>query len=198
MRLFEERGYEQTTMDEIADAARISRQTLFRLFPAKADLVWHELSTSLEDAFAAVDAERAPQTLMQIVGRVFRTPAELDDPDQVESFRRRLRLFGSTPALMRHTTLDTLHARMTAAISRASDLNAPAELVARALVAAGVAAVIWWADHDDVDDPAQLLELTLRSLGDAGRGVPDVPTPTEHPDGPAGPVRGPRSVRGSR
>ncbi|MEN2742852.1 TetR family transcriptional regulator [Microbacterium sp. X-17] len=167
LRLFEERGYEQTTVDEIADAARISKQTLFRLFPSKADLVWDDLDDGLDRAFRAVTADPEPQTLAQIVHRVFRTPAELADPAQVTSLRRRLRLVGATPALMRHTTLDTLHERMTAAVGRATGLSAPPELVARTLVAAGLSAMIWWAEHDDVDSPAHVLALTLRSLAEA-------------------------------
>ncbi len=37
--LFEKRGFDDVTMDEIATAAEISRRTLFRAFPSKADLV---------------------------------------------------------------------------------------------------------------------------------------------------------------
>ncbi|MBV1838104.1 TetR family transcriptional regulator [Acetobacter estunensis] len=39
MRLLSEKGFDETTVDEIAAAAGISRRTLFRHFPTKADLV---------------------------------------------------------------------------------------------------------------------------------------------------------------
>ncbi|WP_433257852.1 TetR family transcriptional regulator [Streptosporangium sp. CA-135522] len=44
MRLFAENGYETTTIDEIAEAAEVSRATFFRYFPTKADLVLHDIA----------------------------------------------------------------------------------------------------------------------------------------------------------
>ena len=41
-RLFTERGYEATTMDDVADAAGVSRRTAFRYFPTKDQLVFPE------------------------------------------------------------------------------------------------------------------------------------------------------------
>jgi AcrR family transcriptional regulator len=43
LRLFADKGYEQTTVDDIAHAAAISSRTFFRYFPAKEDVVlWDE------------------------------------------------------------------------------------------------------------------------------------------------------------
>ncbi|MFG2940348.1 TetR/AcrR family transcriptional regulator [Streptomyces sp. NPDC048282] len=167
LRLFEERGFEQTTIGDITTAAGISRQTLFRLFPSKADLVWDELDVGLMAAFVAAERDPEPRTLREIVHQVFRTPVELEDPEQVESARRRLRLVGTSPSLLRHHTHETLQERMTLAVGRATDLTAPAELVARALVALGLAAMVWWADHETADSAAEILDLTLLSLAKA-------------------------------
>jgi AcrR family transcriptional regulator len=38
--LFHRKGYEATTIDEIAEAAVVSRRTFFRYFPTKEDLVF--------------------------------------------------------------------------------------------------------------------------------------------------------------
>src|SRR2546427_13014219 len=39
MRLFQEQGYEETTIDQIAEAAEISPSTFFNYFPTKEDVV---------------------------------------------------------------------------------------------------------------------------------------------------------------
>ncbi|MFG2937834.1 TetR/AcrR family transcriptional regulator [Streptomyces sp. NPDC048282] len=176
LRLFEERGFEQTTIDAITKAAGISRQTLFRLFPSKTDLVWDELDANLLAAFEAAEQDPEPRTLREIVRQVFRTPAELADPASVESARRRLRLVGTSPSLLRHRTHETLQERMTVAVGRATDLTAPAELVARALVALGLAAMVWWADHDTAESAGETLDLALLSLAKAAPAEPGTPS----------------------
>ncbi len=66
MRLFAERGFAGTTIDDIADAADVSRATVFSYYPAKEDIVFGEapeavdaLAELLRDAPAVVPAVRA-------------------------------------------------------------------------------------------------------------------------------------------
>ncbi|MBB2200975.1 TetR family transcriptional regulator [Gluconacetobacter tumulisoli] len=49
MRLLSEKGFNETTVDEIAEVAGISRRTLFRYFPTKADIVtaWTQQMTDV-------------------------------------------------------------------------------------------------------------------------------------------------------
>jgi AcrR family transcriptional regulator len=61
LRLFLERGYAQTTVQQVAEAAGISPATFFRYFPSKGDVVFYrqdEAVQALRDALAA--APRAP------------------------------------------------------------------------------------------------------------------------------------------
>ncbi|MEV6071720.1 TetR family transcriptional regulator [Nocardia sp. NPDC052001] len=56
LRLFAEKGYEATTVDEIADAAGISRRTFFRQFRSKEDVVFADHESQLAQARAYLDA----------------------------------------------------------------------------------------------------------------------------------------------
>ncbi|MBY4638857.1 TetR/AcrR family transcriptional regulator [Gluconacetobacter entanii] len=67
MHLFSEQGYDQTTVDEIADAAKVSRRTLFRMFETKGDIVlaWTRgMTQSLSDALASCPADMHPADAM--------------------------------------------------------------------------------------------------------------------------------------
>lgn len=50
LRLFTEKGYEATTVDEIAEAAGISRRTFFRQFKSKEDVVFADHESQLAQA----------------------------------------------------------------------------------------------------------------------------------------------------
>jgi TetR/AcrR family transcriptional regulator, regulator of mycofactocin system len=45
--LFAERGYDETTVDEVASRGGVSARTVFRYFPAKADLVFGDAAADL-------------------------------------------------------------------------------------------------------------------------------------------------------
>ncbi len=48
LRLFLERGFEETTVDDIVQVAGIGRRTFFRYFRSKNDLPWGDFDTLLE------------------------------------------------------------------------------------------------------------------------------------------------------
>jgi len=60
-RLFEEQGYQTTTVEQIAEAADVSSRTFFRYFPNKADLlIPDQLMEPIIDLFLAAPADLAP------------------------------------------------------------------------------------------------------------------------------------------
>ncbi|WP_406674808.1 helix-turn-helix domain-containing protein [Nonomuraea sp. N2-4H] len=101
IRPFSERGYDATTMNDVAEAAGVSPMTLYRHFPTKEDLV-------LIDQHGELIAERITasppdQPLVRRIGRALVAAATALTGDGAEADRRsllvRLRLMTSTPAL---------------------------------------------------------------------------------------------------
>ena len=54
MQLFEEKGFEATTIDEIAAAADVSARTVFRYFPTKQDIVFGDTKAVLAQLLESV------------------------------------------------------------------------------------------------------------------------------------------------
>jgi AcrR family transcriptional regulator len=58
LRLFREQGYDETSVEEIAEAAEVSPSTVFRYFPTKPDLViYDDLDERMIEAFRAQPPE---------------------------------------------------------------------------------------------------------------------------------------------
>src|SRR6266496_294907 len=57
LELFAKRGYEQTTIAEIADAAEVSPRTIFAYFPSKEDILFCDLP-EMEERLAQALRER--------------------------------------------------------------------------------------------------------------------------------------------
>jgi len=82
LELFVERGYEETTLAEIAEAAGVSTRTIFAYFPGKEDILFTSFQ-ALRDAFARALAERpggkdALGTLRDFIVSVVCEKTELD------------------------------------------------------------------------------------------------------------------------
>src|SRR5215468_1308232 len=68
IRLFAEKGYDNTTIEDIAYAAAISPRTFFRYFPSKEDVVlWDEYDPVLDDLVAARPADESAALTVRAV-----------------------------------------------------------------------------------------------------------------------------------
>jgi AcrR family transcriptional regulator len=75
--LFLERGYTETTMEDIAEAAGVSRRTAYRHFPSKDDLVFEQPRLWLVHFNAHVAVRRADETPREMCRRGLLAVAEL-------------------------------------------------------------------------------------------------------------------------
>jgi mycofactocin system transcriptional regulator len=98
LRLFTDQGFDDTTVEQIAAAAGVSRRTFFRYYDTKAAVLWHEFDRevdALRAAFAAVPADVAlMDAICQVVVGVNHYQA-----DDVAELRMRINLIGAVPAL---------------------------------------------------------------------------------------------------
>lgn len=97
LRLFEARGYEATTITDIAAAAEMSPRTFSRHFRAKEDVVlWDDFAPIFFELFARRPAD---EPLADSVGEALRNGLRSIDPEDRERMQRRMRLIYATPAL---------------------------------------------------------------------------------------------------
>lgn len=171
LRLFDRRGFDAVTMDEIALACGVSRRTLFRLFPSKNDIVWGGAQQALErfaGALEAVPDSATPTTLAELLALIGAVSFEpLDDPSVLEATRRRLRLIGSVPALIGHGTphLDTGRDLLARVLAARNVMTLPPLLLAQVLTSALFSAVLWWAEHGDEETtPADVIRKVLSTF----------------------------------
>lgn len=107
--LFVERGFHNVSVQEIADAADVSKMTVFNYFGTKEDLVFRPMEDHFGDAARAVRERKPGESAVDAVRRQFLEMAEARDPAvglANEVFVRQLReLVMGTPVLMERAFL---------------------------------------------------------------------------------------------
>jgi mycofactocin system transcriptional regulator len=98
LRLFEEHGFEATTVDQISDAAGVSRRTFFRYFDTKGDVLWAEFDTEVQTLHELLAAAPAEQTIGAAI-RAAVLAANHYSVDDVLELRARMQVINSVPAL---------------------------------------------------------------------------------------------------
>jgi AcrR family transcriptional regulator len=97
LRLFSEKGYAETTVEDIADASAISPRTFFRYFPTKEDVVlWDEYDPQVGELLAARPDEESVAESFRAIMRETLGGLLRRDPDQLLT---RVRLLSSVPEL---------------------------------------------------------------------------------------------------
>ncbi|MEV0639102.1 helix-turn-helix domain-containing protein [Streptomyces sp. NPDC050619] len=107
--LFAERGFDNVSVQEIADAAEVSKMTVFNYFGTKEDLVFVPMEEHFGDAARAVREREPGESAVEAVRRHFLEMIEGRDPSiglHGEPFSRQVRrLILETPVLMERAFL---------------------------------------------------------------------------------------------
>jgi len=165
--LFLERGFAETTIDDIVRAAGIGRRTFFRYFRSKNDLPWGDFDVLLERmrAHLASQPEEIPlrDALRLAVVEFNRFPA-----DELHVHRERMWLLLNVPELLAHSTLRYAEWRQVVAEFAAARLgDRPDALEPQAIawtcLGLSLAAYEQWLAHEDADLLA-LIDESFRRL----------------------------------
>ncbi|MEV0002874.1 helix-turn-helix domain-containing protein [Micromonospora sp. NPDC050980] len=171
VRLFMERGYDGTTVNDVAEAAGVSPMTVYRHFPTKEDLVLVDQNGPL--VAARVSATPAGQPLVRRIGGALVESARALTAGDDRFLLARLRLMISTPAL-RARHLDNHHVLQQAIVDGLGDEAADPDTAFRAAAAASAClaamhiALVRWATEDGHGDlPDLISEAFAAAFGDA-------------------------------
>jgi AcrR family transcriptional regulator len=100
-RLFVERGYEQTTIDDIAEAVGTSRRSVFRYFPTKEDIVVGKFDFVAEAIVEELRARPAGEPVWESLRRMFDLLVPyVDAPGKHEVAEPMQRIVFATPGLL--------------------------------------------------------------------------------------------------
>jgi AcrR family transcriptional regulator len=171
LRLFVEKGYEATTVEEIAAASGVSHMTFFRYFPRKEEVVeYDEYDPMIEQLIAEQPAELPPLTAIH---HAIRAGLEnLLDTDH-DALLIRTRLILDNPALRSRNVIaqDETRELFARALAHRAGLAEPdlaCVTQASAALAAMTPALTAWA-HDDGHDLIALIDAAFAAVA-AGSG----------------------------
>jgi len=102
--LFAKRGFEATTVEEIAAALGVGRRTVFRYFPSKNDIVWGNFEWVMERLRAHLEESGPEVPLAEALRRAVVLSNSYPE-EELSELRIRMTLITTVPALQAHSML---------------------------------------------------------------------------------------------
>ncbi len=167
LRLFAERGFDETTVDDIAAGAGVSRRTFFRYFDSKANVLWSDFDAEVDTIRGLCAEFDRPVPIMTAVRSIV-LAANHYRAEDVTELRMRMNLISSVPALAASATVHyDAWERAIAGFVAGRTGQPPDSLyplaVGRATLATCRAAYEQWAARADAD-LTHYLDTALRAL----------------------------------
>jgi len=152
LRLFAERGYGETTLTEIAEAADVSPRTIFAYFQSKEDILFCDEPSHLERATEILARRPAGTTTVDALREFV---ASMPPPDERMKLRKRIVAANPDLKMRLRAHIGQLEGVLTESIAK--DLDAGPGDVRPALISASMTAAF----------------MTVRDHLEAGSGTPD-------------------------
>ena len=171
LRLFLDKGFEETTIEDIAEAVEISPSTFFNYFPSKEEVVFQdELDPLILQAFDAQPANLNPIRKLRNAMRVVFSQLT---PEQETLMRERTQLLLSTPELRGAMLSQFADLVDQIAGLLASRVDRKADDFAIHNMAGAVLGVLMSAVNTVANDPSvDILKITDRALAHLEAGLP--------------------------
>jgi AcrR family transcriptional regulator len=165
---FAERGFEETTATEAAEAAGISRASFFRYFSSKEEAVFAAMEATGEEIAAALAERPSDEDTWTALRRAFDAAVRNYERSPSETLAR-VRLARGTPALRAHELERQLQWRSMIAAALEPRLQMEsgdirAEALAGAALAALDAAVTLWAERGEQADLIELIDEAFSAV----------------------------------
>lgn len=158
LRLFSQKGIDKVTMDDVAEAAKISRSNLFRIYPSKAAVVWggmHEFTLELDKQI-----KDNPETdIVKLLHTSWVQAMHVLD-SSLETVRLRLKLIASSPEIYGwgHGQMEEVRLVLEKVANKVSKDPLRSRIIASALISVSMAVLVWWAENNDKRTPSEVLD----------------------------------------
>ncbi len=164
LRLFSQRGIDQVTMDDVAEAANISRSNLFRIYPSKAAVVWggmHEFNLELQQKIK----DSSETDVVKLLHTSWVQAMHVLD-SSLETVRLRLKLIASSPEIYGwgHGQMEEARLLIERAAQKVSKDPLRARIIASALISISMAVLVWWAENNDPRTPSEVLDAGFKDF----------------------------------
>ena len=175
VRLFAERGFDETTTEDIAEAADVSQRTFFRHFPSKEAVLYGDdeaVESAFRDAILARPVREAPVVAVAAALRAL-TESYAGDPARVFLQAKLAAAYPSVSAYSRAVVQRGLERVIVAALAERMRVDAVAdprpEVIAGAAMSALRVALRQWVAADGTTDLLALAAIALTSIRDEAR-----------------------------
>jgi AcrR family transcriptional regulator len=147
--LFVERGYDETTLAEIAEAAGVSTRTIFAYFPGKEDILFATVQTMCDALVRALEERPAGTDALSALREFILSTAH----EKTELDHKLGQMIASDPTLTSHRRARIGQLQEVLAGAIADDLGVPAGDLRPQIAAASVTAAFELLEQEDHQGP---------------------------------------------